>query len=66
MVSRPVVLVNAVKSLPPSVKVGGTVAPKMVSRAAFSKISLILATTVPKRVAPAVQYWFCFVRGEVP
>ena len=53
--SRSVVLVNDVKSLPPSVKVGVHGAPKLLSRATFSKISLIAAATMPKFVALEAQ-----------
>ena len=67
MVSQPVVLVNAVKSLPPSAKVGVHGAPKLfLARATFSKISLLAAATVPKYVALAAQKQFYFVPGDVP
>jgi len=65
VVRGPLILVNAVKRLPPSPKVGATGAPKLVSRAIFSKISLFAAVTVPKFVALVAQK-VLICTGEVP
>ena len=66
LVSRPLVLVNAVKSLPPSVRLGAQEPPKLVARVTFSKLSLFAAATVPKCVAPTIQKLFYFVLQKVP
>ena len=55
LVSRSVVLANAVKRFPPSPKVGLQGPQKLVSRAIFSKISLLAAATVRQCFASAIQ-----------